>query len=74
MLVFGQHGKEEGREEDHGWGKKKLSHASALLKAGYSTAKAAKTAGIGRTTLSDIAQFKKPVIGALSVHSATCGG
>jgi DNA invertase Pin-like site-specific DNA recombinase len=32
-------------------GKEKLSHASALLKAGYSTAKAAKAAGIGRATL-----------------------
>jgi DNA invertase Pin-like site-specific DNA recombinase len=29
----------------------KLSHASALLKAGYSTARAAKAAGIGRATL-----------------------
>ncbi len=29
----------------------KLTHASALLKAGYSTAKAAKTAGVGRATL-----------------------
>ena len=29
----------------------KLAHASALLKAGYSTARAAKTAGIGRATL-----------------------
>ena len=29
----------------------KLSHASALLRAGYSTAKAAKVAGIGRATL-----------------------
>ena len=32
-------------------GKDKLSHASALLKAGYSTARAAKAAGIGRATL-----------------------
>ena len=32
-------------------GQEKLTHASALLKAGYSTARAAKTAGIGRATL-----------------------
>ena len=32
-------------------GKEKLTHASALLKAGYSTARAAKAAGIGRATL-----------------------
>jgi len=32
-------------------GEDKLSHASALLKAGYSTARAARTAGIGRATL-----------------------
>src|SRR5271166_5033067 len=32
-------------------GAAKLTHASALLKAGYSTAKAAKAAGIGRATL-----------------------
>jgi DNA invertase Pin-like site-specific DNA recombinase len=32
-------------------GKEKLSHASALLNAGYSTAKAARAAGIGRATL-----------------------
>ena len=31
--------------------KEKLTHASALLKAGYSTARAAKAAGIGRATL-----------------------
>ncbi len=32
-------------------GKDKLSHASALVKAGYSTTRAAKAAGIGRATL-----------------------
>ena len=32
-------------------GEEKLTHASALLKAGYSTAKAAQAAGIGRATL-----------------------
>ena len=32
-------------------GQDKLTHASALLKAGYSTAKAARAAGIGRATL-----------------------
>jgi DNA invertase Pin-like site-specific DNA recombinase len=32
-------------------GKDKLNHASALLTAGYSTARAARTAGIGRATL-----------------------
>ena len=32
-------------------GQEKLTHASALLKAGYSTARAAKTVGIGRATL-----------------------
>ena len=48
-------------------GEDKLSHASALLKAGYSTAKAAKAAGIGRATLcrhlsnSEEEAFKLPV-------------
>ena len=32
-------------------GQEKLTHASALLKAGYSTARAAKAVGIGRATL-----------------------
>ena len=32
-------------------GEEKLAHASALLRAGYSTARAARTAGIGRATL-----------------------
>ena len=32
-------------------GQEKLTHASALVKAGYSTARAAKAAGIGRATL-----------------------
>jgi len=32
-------------------GQEKLTHASALLRAGYSTARAAKAAGIGRATL-----------------------
>ncbi len=32
-------------------GEDKLAHAEALLKAGYSTARAAKAAGIGRATL-----------------------
>ena len=32
-------------------GQDKVTHASALLKAGYSTARAAKTVGIGRATL-----------------------
>ncbi len=43
-----QRGRKGGRPKV---GKEKLSHASALLKAGYSTAKAAKTAGMGRATL-----------------------
>ena len=43
-----QRGRKGGRPKV---GQDKLSHASALLKAGYSTAKAAKAAGIGRATL-----------------------
>ena len=43
-----QRGRKGGRPKV---GQEKLTHASALLKAGYSTAKAAKAAGIGRATL-----------------------
>ena len=41
-------------------GEEKLSHASALLRAGYSTARAAKAAGIGRATLIRYCTAQKP--------------
>jgi DNA invertase Pin-like site-specific DNA recombinase len=46
-------------------GEEKLSHASALLKAGYSTARAAKAAGIGRATLNRYCTGRKLAAEAL---------